>query len=47
MTEQEKKELYKLYFNNFYSISELVEHFKNKYTYLEVKTAIRKYLENK
>lgn len=47
MTEQEKKELYKLYFNNFYSISELVEYFKNKYTYLEIKTAIRKYFESK
>ena len=47
MTEQEKQELFELYFKEFYSISRLVKHFKNKYTYLEIRTVIRKYLEGK
>lgn len=47
MTEKEKSKLYDLYFNEFYSIEQLVRHFKKKYTYLEIRTEIRKYLESK
>lgn len=47
MTEQEKSKLYDLYFNKFYSIEQLVDNFKKKYTHLEIRTEIRKYLESK
>ena len=47
MTEQEKIELFELYFRKFYTIEQLVRHFKKKYTHLEIRTAIRKYLESK
>lgn len=46
-TEQDKNETYKLYFEEFYSISKLVRHFKNKYSHLEIRTVIRKFLERK
>ena len=47
MTEQEKSKLYELYFSRFYSINELEMYFKKKYTHLEIRTVIRKYLESK
>ena len=35
-------ELYYLYFEVGYTYSKLIEHFKNRYSYAEIKTAINK-----
>ena len=36
----EKKEIWKLYFDKFYSYDELEEYFKGKYSYAQLKSII-------
>lgn len=43
--EEHKNEIINLYFNKMYSYSRLIEYFKNKYTYAEIKSVIMKYLK--
>lgn len=43
----DKQEIIYLYFNKMYSYSRLQEHFKDKYTYAELKGVITKYLKEK
>lgn len=40
MTEEVKQEILDLYFNKFYSFSRIEEHFKDKYTYAQIKSVI-------
>ena len=42
INKKDMDELNDLYFNNMYSFSQIIEHFKNKYSYAEIKTAIMK-----
>lgn len=44
VTESVEKEIIRLYFEEMYSYSELLAHFKNKYTYAEVKKVITKHI---
>mgnify|MGYP003300013094 CR=1 FL=1 len=44
MDEKTKKEIFRLYFDEMYSYEDLVEHFKSKYTYAELKSLIMKYI---
>jgi hypothetical protein len=47
MVDKVKKEVIDLYFNKMYSYSRLQEHFKDKYSYAELKGVISKYLKEK
>lgn len=42
ISKKDVDELNDLYFNRKYSFSRILEHFNNKYSYAEVKTAIIK-----
>lgn len=47
MVDRIKKEVIHLYFDKMYSYSRLQEHFKDKYSYAELKGVISKYLKEK
>lgn len=36
------KEIWELYFDEMYSYEELIEHFNNKYSYAQIRSAIDK-----
>lgn len=40
-----EKEIIKLYFEEMYNYSKLLAHFKNKYTYAELKKVISKHIK--
>lgn len=42
--EKDKQTILDLYFNKFYSYSQILEYFKGKYCYAEVKTFIKKHI---
>ena len=46
MTEKVEKEIIDLYFYKMYSYSQLINHYKQKYSYGEIKNVIKKYLKN-
>ena len=40
MKDLDKEKIYDLYFNELYSMSQIMEFFKNKYSYAEIRTII-------
>ncbi len=46
MTQEVEKEILDLYFERLYTYDQMIEHFKGKYTYTEIKRVINKRFED-